>query len=378
MPGGEALRIHIAVLVLAVLRLGCLPEPGEMTRFHLTDNLEPDVGLAPDLVEAETRAPLAIVPPPEELRLPARQAGSVPAGEAVEEGRLPAGHRSTWGLDCALPIIACAEGNEVIPQTVLHLHGEGSYSASGKITKWEWAVEQPSGSQSVFLPSNEVPGPAFEANVAGVYTFTLRVWDEVDSPSCLPASYKVVVIPDTAIHIELLWHTPEDPDETDTGPDAGSDVDLHLLHPFADGPDLDGNGKPDGWCDQLYDCFLFNPHPAWGSYDPAVGDDPHLDRDDSDGVGPENLNLAAPEDVIYRVGVHYSDDHGYGPSYATVRVYLWAQLVFEVADIMLVDLDMWEVCTIDWVSGEVHVACNYCGQYKIEPQYHCPGENPGW
>ncbi len=349
-----------------------------MTRVFATDILELGVGLEQDLVEAEAVARLVSGPLVEAPGL------ALEPSTTASRGQTSTGHEENgesgprWRLDCAKAFISCVEGTEVIPQTNLHLDGEGSYSANGKITKWEWEVDQPAGSQSVFLPSNEVSDPSFEANVAGVYTFKLRVWDEVDSPSCFPVNYEVIVIPDTAVHVELLWHTPEDPDETDTGLGAGTDVDLHFKHPLASGPDLDGCGTPDGWCDPLFDCFALNPHPEWGSFEPAVGDNPHLGRDDSDGAGPENVKLAAPEDLVYRIGVHCRDDHGYGPSYATVRVYLYAHLVFEIADVMLVDKDMWEVCTIDWAAGKVHVVSGYCGQYKITPQYYCQGLYPDW
>ncbi len=233
-------------------------------------------------------------------------------------------------IECPTAVIRCAEGDEVIPQTLLHLFGDESYAGNGQIEKWEWGVEQPAGSQSVFVPSHTFPNPTFETNVAGSYMFMLDVWDQTGVRSCIPATYEVLVIPDEAIHIELLWHTPEDMDESDTGPEAGSDLDLHFLHPWAAGPDLDADGAPDGWFDNLFDCFWFNAHPNWGSYDPAINDDPGLDRDDTDGAGPENVNLDIPEEnVTYRVGVHYWNDHSYGPSYATVRVYIYAYLVFE-------------------------------------------------
>ena len=275
-------------------------------------------------------------------------------------------------LDCPTAIIKSAEGDEVIPQTVMHLFGDESYAGGGEIKKWEWAVEQPAGSQSVFVPSYTFPNPTFEANVAGVYKFSLTVYDGSGVPSCFPATYEVAVIPDEAVHIELLWHTPEDPDETDTGPEAGADMDLHFLHPWAAGPDLDGDGKPDGWFDIPFDCFWFNAHPNWGSYEPGVDDDAGLDRDDTDGAGPENLNLNVPENVVYRVGAHYWNDHGYGASFATVRVYIYAQLVFEEADVMLVDSDMWDICTINWPSGKVAPVAGESGNHKITHDYHNP------
>ena len=179
-----------------------------------------------------------------------------------------------------------------------------------------------------------------------------------------------MVIPDEAIHVELLWDTPNDSDQTNEGPQAGADLDLHFVHQYAGGPDLDGNGVADGWFDDPFDCFWHNPKPKWGSFDPAVNDDPGLDRDDTDGAGPENMNLDIPENnVTYRVGVHYWEDHGFGASYATVRIYLYGDLVYEMEDVKLLNRDMWEVATIDWPSGNVK---GIEEGFKIIPNYNNP------
>jgi len=274
---------------------------------------------------------------------------------------------------CPTAVIQVAEGTEVDVQTTLHLYGDQSYAPAGAVTKWDWSVEQPAGSLFGFVPSATFPNPTFEANVQGLYRFHLTVWDELGIPSCEPAVAEVLVISTCNIHVELLWHTPEDPDETDEGPEAGSDVDLHLIHPWAGGPDRDGDGQPDGWFDQPFDCFWFNAHPEWGSFDPAVNDDPDLDRDDTDGAGPENINLCGtPEDALYKVGVHYWNDHGYGASYVTVRFYIFSELVFEVSDVKLVPCDMWEVATIDWPTGKVKLVTDTNGGYKITPSYVSP------
>lgn len=281
------------------------------------------------------------------------------------------------GPDCPQATITIAEGEEVIPQTELHLFGDGSFSMGGPITKWEWSVEQPMGSKSPFMPSATSPNPRFEANVAGTYHFELQVWDEIGTPSCTMDAAEVVVIPDEALHVEVLWNTPNDPDQTDEGPEAGTDVDLHFLHPFASGPDLDGDGSPDGWFDELFDCFWFNTGPDWGRSDPAFGDDPGLDREDSDGAGPENLNLNIPEnDTTYVIGVHYFNDHGYGPSSVALRVYIYAVLVFELTDVKLVQLDMWEAATIAWSSGQVAAVTDTNGNHKITPGYQGPFYQP--
>ena len=270
-------------------------------------------------------------------------------------------------------VIRCEEGREVLPLTTLHLSAVERYLAKGEIIKWKWSVEQPVGSVSRFVPSDTSPDPTFETNVAGVYRFSLETWNADGVPSWNPAFYDVFVIPGEALYVELVWHTPEDLDESDTGPEAGSDLDLHFLHRWAAGPDIDGDGAPDGWFDNLFDCFWFNAHPNWGSYDPTINDDPGLDRDDTDGGGPECINLDIPEqNATYRVGVHYWNDHSYGPAHARVRVYIYSFLVFEAADVVLLDKDMWEVCTIDWPSGAVYAALTEDGDYVVTPRYENP------
>ena len=195
----------------------------------------------------------------------------------------------------------------------------------------------------------------------GLYTFT-----------GLAAGSYLVEFDRPGFRVELVWNTPGDPDQSDTGPEAGSDVDLHLAHPLADtGQDHDGDGTPDPWFDQPYDTFWFNPHPNWGQADPEVNDDPYLDRDDTDGAGAEVISLRNPEDgATYRIGVHYWADHNYGPSTATVRVYVNGALVFEdTAD--LANHAMWEVATVDWPGGTV-TAITKNGQKKITPNYPMP------
>jgi hypothetical protein len=152
--------------------------------------------------------------------------------------------------------IVVREGPVVVPQTNLHL--EAPPVPEGAALAWE--VRQPVGSRSVFLPSAAFARTTFEANVAGTYVFSLRVFDaQTGAVWASPAPYEVTVVPCSAVHVELLWHTPGDDDETDTGPFAGADLDLHLVHPRAPSdpaaPDQDGDGAPDPWFDQPFDCY---------------------------------------------------------------------------------------------------------------------------
>jgi len=167
---------------------------------------------------------------------------------------------------CPTAVIVIKEGEQVIPQTNLHLVGDQSFAQSGPIKSWQWTVVQPKGSASRFIPSHTFPNPTFEVNTVGEYHFGLDVWEKKGFKSCERFKTTVTVIPDEAIHVELTWHTPKDLDESDQGPKMGANLDLHfVLKEFAvKGPDLDKDGKPDGWFNKPFDCYWFNSHPNWG------------------------------------------------------------------------------------------------------------------
>ncbi len=247
------------------------------------------------------------------------------------------------GLLTPCPAIRVTEGDTVAPRTKLHLIGSDPAVTAAE---YQWRVDAPPGNTSRLLPSASVADPTYEANVVGPYAFHLTATD-ADGNSC--TSHQLVrVIGDTAIYVELLWHTPGDLDESDEGSQLGSDLDLHFAHPFASGPDLDHDGEPDPWFHDLFDCFWSNDHPNWGSIDPAANDNPALGREDGDGAGPEAISLAVPENVCYRIGVHAFTDHGFGESFATLRIFLSGTLAFEAADVRLDKRDLWTVTDLCW------------------------------
>ncbi|MCO4762487.1 MAG: hypothetical protein KC502_13330 [Myxococcales bacterium] len=277
--------------------------------------------------------------------------------------------------DCPTGIITVQEGETVVPQTLLHIDGLQSFApGAGGISKYAWEVTQPKGSVALFQPNTSAPKVTFQPNVAGEYVFRLRVWGAAGKESCFPAVKTVTVLPDEAIHVELLWNTPADKDQSDEGPAAGADLDLHFAHSYASVLDFDGDGANDPWFDAKYDCFWFNKSPEWGSYDPNVDDNPSLDRDDTDGAGPENLNLTLPEDTKeYAVGVHYFNDNGWGSSVAEVRIYIYGQLQFQVTSKPIKTGDMWYVADIQWPSA--NIASKLDKQSKpffVTPKYPAP------
>jgi hypothetical protein len=299
-----------------------------------------------------------------------------------------------WGSasSCPTAVIQTDEGEQIVPQQELQLRGGLSFAMPGKqVTGWKWEVlKSPAGAEGLtFYPNATVADPkfgvkteslgvtSFPVNVAGEYEFKLTVTDNTGLESCQPAYYTVLVIPDQAIHVELLWDTPDDPDKTDTGPGQGADLDLHFTHQTAEVGkicqeppemckndkgqmvkcscqyDVDADGKADPWFHGLFDAYWYNPAPNWGSSSAGIDDNPGLDLDDTDGWGPENLNLKAPEnDVTYTVGVHYWDSYGFGKSFATVKIWIHGTLT-AIYDRPLVECDMWWVKKILWPSGEL-------------------------
>ncbi len=129
---------------------------------------------------------------------------------------------------------------------------------------------------------------------------------------------------DVGLHVRLSW-------DTDL-----TDVDLHLLGPGGQVWTCEG------------DCYFSNPNPNWA--DPnAFVDDPFLDLDDVDGLGPENINLETPAAGTYTVVVHYWDDHGGDEPDATVEVLSHGNVVarYGPQHLSAVD-DTWDVVEVDW------------------------------
>lgn len=226
-------------------------------------------------------------------------------------------------------ITANTSSATVIPQTMVQLSAEGlPEDAVG----YRWSVVQPEGSVSVFRPSAFVLTPTFELNVAGTYTFILEVFDS-EGRVLETTRYTMAAVPAADLHVSLTWHTPNDPDETNTGLNAGADLDLHVLR-----TDLGGD-----WFGVIHDTFWDSPAQGYLDGSPR----PSLDRDDTDGAGPENANLATLTGGSYAVGIHYWDHHEFGSSFATIRIYLRGQLVEEWAGVELRDRDFWHSHNID-------------------------------
>lgn len=267
--------------------------------------------------------------------------------------------------ECPIPIAAPAE-QRVPPLTIVELTGRGSIdpdAPDGTPAEYHWTVvERPAGSTaqmveifpdfsdpSVIVPDNPAtPWAHVFIDLAGLYTVELRVTGEAPPRPGLcerVARATIEARPDDAIYVQATWNTPGDPDPTDR---LGTDLDLHLRHPLAE-----------GWFLSPGDCYYGNPAPDWGILG-ARSDDPVLDIDDINGAGPESISLNEPENTEtfaspYLVGVHYYKSHeratgeDYGGSTAEVRIFLQGELVLSVPDIPLpVEDNMCQVAEIEW------------------------------
>ena len=94
---------------------------------------------------------------------------------------------------CPVAVIAVTVSGDIFPGELLELSGTQSHSAEGAIVTWKWGVQTPDGSASAFDPSDADPSPKYTVDTPGDYLFTLDVWDDQGTQSCVTAQAAVHV-----------------------------------------------------------------------------------------------------------------------------------------------------------------------------------------
>lgn len=258
------------------------------------------------------------------------------AGEIWAESNSPAGSTKAdlTATSLETPVAVC----DVSPAEAYALYdtvswlGSASYDpGGGEITGYEWAlVSKPDGS-SVSMPAGGADRDGMVPDVVGLYTAELVVTNDSGDQS-EPCRVTMEAIPSQDLWVEMYWDVPQD------------DMDLHLLAP--------GGSLRTGT-----DCYYANCVGRGLSWGPGgVEDDPSLDIDDIPGTGPENINIADPEDDVYTVYVH--DYMGSTPDYydtnnVTVNVYLSGELVWSGTKGISGDDDYVPFAAIDVASNSV-------------------------
>jgi hypothetical protein len=232
---------------------------------------------------------------PETELVPDRQGRYRMRLTAVDEDGLEATCLATVVGTPTPPDAVCPDTINTRPLTSVELQGDGV--DDGRIVEYRWTVlSRPPGSDASEPSPQDARVASFMPDIAGVYRIELQVTDnDGQTGTC---EFDVRAVASEGLRVEMSWNQ----DDTD--------MDLHLLHPDAD-----------AWFTRN-DCYYINCTPGetleWGA--PGPGDNPQLDIDDTDGFGPENINVDEPQRVTYRVGVHAFRGEGL-PNEVTVRIY---------------------------------------------------------
>ena len=240
----------------------------------------------------------------------------------------------TFVPDDGKPIAVCdVSPNPVEPPfETATWDGSASHDPEGhEIVDYSWAlVSAPSGSSTRMAPGSSATRTGFVPDLAGDYIGQLVVTTD-DGRVSDPCQVTLESIPAEDLWVEMFWSV------------ANDDMDLHLLAP---GGSLESN----------QDCYFANCTRglSWGAS--GTADDPYLDLDDIPGVGPENINIAAPQAGVYTVYVHdysFSTPDYYGGNAVTVRVYINGSKVYDQTKTISDDGSYTAFAAIDWTSGSV-------------------------
>lgn len=183
--------------------------------------------------------------------------------------------------------------------------------AGGAITNSAWRIVSAPNESSASLTNTEgqttrfhfssASGNVNAVDVAGSFTLGLIVTDDRGAQST-ECQVTINAVPREGLHVQLTWDRPD------------NDIDLHLARGGTTG------SLP--WC-SADDCYFAGTNRNWG----GGNKNPSLDIDDLEGFGPENINIEAPADGDYTVGVGmYTHD---SDATVTVKIFVGGALEFE-------------------------------------------------
>lgn len=235
--------------------------------------------------------------------------------------------------------VAC-DAPQVAPLDDIVLTGEDSSATNGRtIDAYHWDIVSKPPDSTVVLTTPDARETSFQFNSSGVFrrgldvagTFVVRlvVTDSAGLDSTNDARVALSSVPGEDMVVQLTWDH------------ESADMDLHLVR--------DGGAT---FTDN--DCYFSNCKGSSGLNWGGGAVNPHLDVDDTDGFGPENINIARPNNGTYRVGVHYYAPHSSHVATAVnVKIFVRGGLWAEYTRDMTVCNQYWEVADIEWPSSLV-------------------------
>lgn len=234
------------------------------------------------------------------------------------------------GTIAAVPVALCsASPNPGLAGETVDWVGSASFDPTGQaLGSYEWVVtERPLGSSAYFEGTG--PDRTMIPDLPGHYAAMLTVATVEGLTATCETS--VDVVPGQELWIQLTWTMPSD------------DLDLHLLR---DGGDpYSGN---DCWFANCRDHEL-----GWGL---AINDkdDPSLNLDDIEGLGPETMEIPEPADGVYEVVVNdFWGRWNEAANEATVKIYVRGVLTWTDTRTLAGDDTLTSFATVDWPSGVV-------------------------
>jgi hypothetical protein len=228
-------------------------------------------------------------------------------------------------------IVDCPGSVEIAAPVVVTLDGSASTDPFGGTLTYEWQMVQlPAGVDSS-RTTNPIDAAVTDLliDAAGTWEISLTVTNELGFSS-VPTHCVIEAIPIDNLHVELTWLG------------GTSDLDLHLAQGDAGFFTVPGEVS---WCNIAAD---------WGVAG-QTDDDGHLDLDDHDGYGPENVGVTIPADGIYRVRVHAFDDGDDGAVTANVSVFLNGELEWSGSQVLDRN-EVWEVGQVNWPDATFGVS----------------------
>lgn len=252
------------------------------------------------------------------------------------------------GSLCPVAVAELVDDLETVePLDTIRITGENSYSQSDgtEVADYEWRLAvRPQGSTAV-LDHVSPDRVQLTCDLAGDYEVHLTVIDTDEVRSCEDEVVRIHVEPSEDLHIQLVWDHPD------------ADLDLHLLNEGGEIFTHEG------------DVYFSNRAPEWSD---DADTNPTLDKDDSRGYGPENINIKHPAPGSnWRVFVHYWNKQTDGDAFtiATLRVYAYGQLVAEIPQSFENDQLLWRALEIQWADEpDVMPQLNQIGQMEEFPR----------
>ncbi len=275
----------------------------------------------------------------------------------------------------------CTAGpDEIEPLQRVYFDGRDSYDPSGgTIESYRWEIIQyPDGAN----PASGIYAPVGAGTslytiyvpLAGDYVVRLHVTNSegVESGIGVTSDVPFTAIPSSRLHLQLVWDHPE------------NDQDLHLVQ-------VNDAGEGLVYQDQK-DCFWRNCKPEcipdpdcespwwFPAYEVQQEANPRLDRDDTHGLGPENINVDRPLPGRYQVYAHYYgltsliDD----VTQVTVRIYIDGGLRQEFRE-QLYRNEVWAVAEIVWNDDDTAVIISPDPELDpIQVLFPLPPADEGW